>query len=152
MSVQFVQGQVAVSDTNPGGPSVTSNIKDLVVKVVRLTSANFSTTNVDVLAAVLPADATILDINLWVKTQLAGGGITAATISVGSSSGGTQFINANASAFSAAGVYNYMSPINNIMQNYQVPAGSDIQIFVRGTATTGNPTSGEMYLVVEYVR
>ena len=151
MAINFVQGQVAVSDPNPGGPSATSNYKDLGVKVVKLTSANFTTTNVDTLVAVLPADSSILSIRLWTKTQLAGGGITAATVSLGTSSGGTQFVNA-VTAFATAGTYTVVSPITGIVQNYNIPYGSDIQIFARGTATTGNPTSGEMYLIIEYVR
>lgn len=151
MAINFVQGQVAVSDPNPGGPTATSNIKDRVVKVVKLTSANFSTSSVDTLVAVLPADATILGMNLWVKTQLAGGGITAATFSVGSASGGTQFVNA-VTAFGTAGASTVVTPISNIMQNYNIPYSTDISIYVRGTATTGNPTSGELYLTIDYVR
>ena len=80
---------------------------------------------------------------LWVKTQLAGGGITAATVNVGTSSGGTQFVSAF-NSFGTAGAFSVVSPITGIMQNYQVPLGSDIQIYVGGTATTGNPTSGEI--------
>jgi hypothetical protein len=152
MAINFVQGQVAVGDPNPGGPSATSNIKDKLTKVVKLTSANFTTTNVDTLLAVLPADASIIGVDLWVKTQLAGGGITAATLSLGSSSGGTQFVNASTAAFGTAGAFTSVTPITNIFQNYNVPLGADISIFGRGTATTGNPTSGEMYLVISYVR
>lgn len=151
MAINFVQGQVAVGDPNPGGPSPISNIKQVQVKAVKLTSANFTTTNTDTLVAVLPADATILGFRLWVKTQLAGGSVSAATYSVGSSSGGTQFISA-LTAFAAAGVYAVATPVTGIFQNYAIPQGSDIQLFVRGTATTGNPTSGELYLLVEYVR
>jgi len=152
MAVNFVQGQVAVSDPNPGGPSATSNIKDKVCKIVKLTSANFTTANVDTLLAVLPADSTILSVDVWVKTQLAGGGITAATLSLGSASGGTQFINASTLAFGTAGTFTTVPAISGIMQNYNIPYSGDIQIFGRGTATTGNPTSGELYLIISYVR
>jgi hypothetical protein len=152
MAINFVQGQVAQGDPNPGGPSAISNMKDVAVKVVKLTSANFTTTNVDILLAVLPADSTILEMNFWVKTQLAGGGVTAATISLGTASGGTQFVSASTLAFGTAGAFSFVTPINAIMQNYGQPLGSDIQIYGRGTATTGNPTSGEMYLIIKYVR
>ena len=152
MAINFVQGQVAISDPSAGtGPSATSNIKDVVVKAVKLTSANFSTGGTNTQVAVLPADATILRMDLWVKTQLAGGSISAATYSVGSASAGTQFVNA-VSAFATAGTYAVVTPISGIMQNYNVPYGTDIQIWVNGTATTGNPTSGEIYLLIEYVR
>lgn len=152
MAINFVQGQVAVGDPNPGGPTATSNIKDKFVKVVKLTSANFTTTNVDTLVAVLPADATILGFDFWVKTQLAGGSVSAATLSLGSSSGGTQFVSASTLAFGTAGTYTTMPAVSGIMQNYNVPLGSDIQIYARGTATTGNPTSGELYLAINYAR
>lgn len=151
MAILVVPGQVAVSDPSPTGPTAYSNDKDIHVKVVKLTSANFTTTNVDTLVAVLPADSTIIGMRLWVKTQLAGGGITAATYSVGSASGGTQYVNA-VTAFGTAGAYTVATPISGIAQNYQVPLGGDLQIWVRGTATTGNPTSGELYLMVEFVR
>ena len=151
MAIQFVPGQVAVGDPYPTGPTVNSNVnKDVVVKAVKLSSANFGTSAVNTLAAVLPADATILSMRLWVRTQLAGGGITAATINVGTASG-TQFVSAF-NSFGTAGAYSVITPISNIMQNYAVPLGGDIPIWVGGTATTGNPTSGEIYLIVEYVR
>jgi hypothetical protein len=151
MAIIVTQGQVAVSDPSPTGPTANSNVKDVVVKVVKLTSANFSTGGVNTQVATLAADATILGMRLWVKTQLAGGGITAATYSVGSASAGTQFVNA-ITAFGTAGAYAVVTPISGIMQNYAIPFGGDIPIWVNGTATTGTPTSGELYLVIEYVR
>lgn len=151
MAINFVQGQVAVGDPNPGGPSALSNIKQPQLKVVKLTSANFTTTNVDTLVAVLPADASITSMSLWVKTQLAGGSISAATYSVGSTSGGTEFVNA-ITAFGTAGAFTVATPITGIVQNYNPPFAGDIRVFVRGTATTGNPTSGELYLLIHYVR
>jgi hypothetical protein len=151
MAIQFVPGQVTISDPNPGGPSAISNVKSDLVKIVKLSGANFTTTNTDALVAVLPADATITSMSLWIKTQLAGNSVSAAALSVGSSLGGTQFLNA-VSAFGAANTFAALTPISGIYQNYQVPLGSDIQIFARGTATTGNPTSGEMYLTIRYVR
>lgn len=152
MAINFLQGQVAVGDPNPGGPSATSNDKDVHCKVVKLTSANFTTTNTDTLVAVLPADATILSFRLWVKTQLAGGSISAATLTLGTASAGAQLMAANAAAFGAAGVATFLTPVVGIFQNYAIPFGSDISVWARGIATTGNPTSGEMYLTIEYVR
>lgn len=151
MAINFVQGQVAQGDPNPGGPSPISNDKSVHVKVSKLTSANFTTTNVDTLLIELPADATIINMRLWIKTQLAGGSVSAATLALGSASGGAQFMAAQ-SAFGTAGANTLLSPLLAIMQNYNIPLGADIQIWGRGVATTGNPTSGEMYLSVEYVR
>lgn len=155
MALIFQTGQVPVSDIatggGPPGPTATSNIKDVVTKVVKLTSANFGTVAVNNKVAVLPADSSIIKMTLWVNNQLSGGGITAASFSVGSVSAGTQFIN-GLTAFATAGTYAVLTPITGIMQPYNVPFGADIQIWVSGTATTGNPTSGDMYLAVEYVR
>lgn len=145
MAIQF-------PDLNPGGPSPISNDKSVHCKVAKLTFTNFTTAGVNTLLFDLPADATIVSFRLWVKTQLAGGSITAATIALGNASGGAQFYAANATAFGTAGAATFLSPVLAIMQNYNVPLGADIQIWAAGVATTGNPTSGEMYVTVEYVR
>ena len=151
MAILLNGGQVAVSDPNPGGPTATSNIKDVQCKVVRLTSANFGTSAVNTLVAVLPADATILNMQLLVKTQLAGGGITAATLNLGTSSGGTQFASA-VNAFGTTGSNADVATLNGVMALYQVPLSGDIQVFAGGTATTGAPTSGELFVTIYYVR
>lgn len=152
MAINFVQGQVAVGDPNPTGPSAISNIKDVVVKVVKLTSANFTvTTATNTLVAVLPADATILKLDLWNKTKLAGGSISAAALSLGTASGGNQLVDA-LDVFTTVSTFSVISPVTGIMQNYNIPQGSDIQIWAKGLATTGSPTSGEMYVSIYYVR
>ncbi len=152
MAINFVQGQVAVGDPNPGGPTATSNIKSVYTKVVKLTSANFTvTTATDTLVAVLPADASILGFTYWNKTKLAGGGITAAVLSLGTASAGTQFINAY-DVFTTVATQALLSPVTGIMQNYAVPLGGDIQVWASGLATTGSPTSGEIYVEISYVR
>lgn len=141
------------TDPNTSGPFSDFQVKNSQTKVFKLTNANFSTSGVNTFVGALAADASILNITLWVKTQLAGGSISAATISIGTASAGTQYINANTAAFNAAGVRVGLSPINGIMQPYNIPyTTGDISIWVNGTATTGNPTSGEMYLEISYVR
>lgn len=152
MAIQFVPGQVAVSDTNPGGPTPLSNMKDVNVKVVKLTSANFKTGGQSSLVAMLPADSTIIELSLWKKTQLSGNGITAATLSLGTAASGTQFANAYDAFTPAAGAQSHISPVTNIMQAYDLPLGVDINIWATGTATTGNPTAGEIYLKIVFVR
>jgi hypothetical protein len=151
MAILLSGGQVAISDPNPGGPSATSNSKDVQCKVVRLTSANFGTSAVNTLVAVLPADSTILNMQLLVKTQLAGGGITAATVNLGTASAGTQFASA-ANAFGTAGANADIATLTGVMATYQVPLGGDIQVWAGGTATTGAPTSGELFITIYYVR
>lgn len=151
MAIIFKAGQVAVGDPSPNGPNATSNIKDVVVKVVKLTSANFSTTAINTNVAVLPADSTILNFRVWNKTKLAGNSISAATISIGSASAGTEFASAF-DVFTTVGTEATVSPVTGIMQNYSLPLGSDIPIWISGAATTGIPTSGELYLSIFYVR
>ena len=150
MAIQFVQGQVAVSDPSPTGPTAISNIKDTQVKVVKLTSANFTTAGVNTLVAVLPADASILSMVLQVNTQLTGNSISAAAIDIGSASGGAQYVSA-ASAYGTAGANTLLNKLGGV-ENYSLPWGPDKGIWVKGTATTGNPTAGEMYLMITYVR
>lgn len=140
------------TDPNPAGPFPDFGIKAPQTKVFKLTNANFSTSGVNTLVGVLPADASILNMTVWVKTQLAGNSISAATISVGPTSGATNYVNANAAAFAANGVRTPLSPINGIMQSYGVPYLQDLQLWVNGTSTTGTPTSGELYLEVTFVR
>jgi hypothetical protein len=154
MAINFLQGQVATSDptVGQGGPFASSNIKDLVIKAVKLTSANFATGNVDTLVAVLPADATITSFRFWVKTPLTGNSISAATVSIGTTSGGADLHAASSLAFGSAGTYTVMPTPLGIMQNYNIPQGPDIRVYVRGTSATGTPTAGEMYLIIEYVR
>jgi len=152
MAINFVQGQVAVGDPNPNGPSAISNIKDVVTKVVKLTSANFTvTTSTKTLVAVLPADATILGFRYWNKTKLAGGSVASATLSLGTTSGGTEFVSAF-DVFTTVGTQALISPVAGIMQNYNVPLSGDIPVYATGLTTTGSPTSGEIYLEIQYVR
>lgn len=152
MAIQFVAGQVALGDPAVNAPTATSNIKDVVTKVVKLTSANFAvTTSVKTLVAVLPADATILGFKYWNKTKLAGGSISAATLSLGTTSAGTQFVSAF-DVFTTVGTQAILSPVTGIMQNYDIPLGADIQVWATGLATTGTPTSGEIYVEITYVR
>ena len=151
MAVIVVPGQVAVGDPSPNGPNANSNDKVVHAKVVKLSSANFGLAAVNTLVAVLPADATITRLSTHVKTQLAGGGVTGATIAVGTASAGAQLA-AAISVFGAAGVNAPISPATGIMQVYNPPYTSDINIWVSGVATIGAPTSGEVFLLIEYVR
>lgn len=139
-------------DPNTSGPFASFQIKDTTCKAIKLTNANFSTAGVNTLVAALPADSTIIGFTYWNKTILSGGSISAATITVGTSSGGTQFSAANAAPFSASGSYGILTPVTNIFQAYNPPYGNDIQIWINGTSTTGNPTAGEFYLLINYVR
>lgn len=139
------------TDPNSAGPFATFQVKDVVVKVVKLTFANFSTSGVNTKVCVLPADASILKFTYWNKTKLAGNSISAATISVGSTSGGTEFIN-GFDVFTTVGTQAILSPVTGILQPYNIPATTEIPIYINGTSTTGTPTSGEIYVEIQYVR
>lgn len=152
MAFQFVPGQVAVGDPAPTGPTVLSGpVKDDVIKVVKLSSANFSTIGINTLVAQLPADASIISIRTWVKTALSGNGVTLPTLNLGTAPAGTQFTSALAIT-NTTGTYAVASPVTGILQNYQIPQGNDIQIWAGGGCSTGNPTAGEIYLIIGYAR
>lgn len=144
MSFNF--STVAANGPTPTAPAA----KDIQCKAVKLTSADFTTGGAASVKAYLPQDASIIRMTLWVKTQLAGGSISAATLSIGVTGTATKFVNATSSAFNAAGSYGSMN-ISNIVQDQGVETG-DIALLFTGTATTGNPSSGEMYVLIEYVR
>lgn len=152
MAYQFLTGQVAVSDPSPVGPTPLSGPpKDLQLKLVRLTSANFSTTGTNALVAMLPADASIIGFRVWTKTALTGNSVSAPTMGLGLTSGGTDFTSAVAIT-NTSGTYAVTTPVSNIAQAYNIPYGQDIPIWFRGGCSTGNPTAGELFLVIEYVR
>lgn len=151
MAIVFASGQVAVSDPSPTGPNAASNDKDVHVKVIRLTSANFTTAGVNTLTAVFSADSTLLDVHVYTKTALSGGGVTAPLISLGTTSGGTDFASAVA-VTNTTGTITEVSPMTNLIQPYGLPLGPDINFWVRGICSTGNPTAGEIFLICKYVR
>ena len=82
------------TDPNTAGPFTTFQAKDIVVKVFKLTFANFTTGNTDALIGRLPADASIVEIDTWLKTAFSGNGVTSPVLSLGSASGGSQFSSA----------------------------------------------------------
>lgn len=151
MAINFVQGQVAVGDPNPGGPNANSNDKDLHVKVFKLTSANFTTSGVNTMLGVFPADSTFISVDYYTKTALSGNSVASPTLSLGSASAGTQFTTTTALT-NTSGTHARISGVSGFMQNYAVPLGGDIQLWAAGACSTGNPTAGEIYIYVTYVR
>lgn len=134
-------------------PTATSNDKNVHVKVVQLTFSDVTTAGANSVKAVLAADASILGFKLWKKTQLSGGGITAATLSIGVPGAPTQFVNAIDVLTPVAGSSAEITPVTNILQPYNIPyTGGDINLLFTGTATTGNPTAGELYVEIFFVR
>lgn len=125
-------------DNNVGGPSALSNVKDVVIKSIAITTADtFSTT---VLKAVLPADATVVGMSLIVPVATA-----TASVSVGDQSGATAYINA-ASVATAGQFYPTLVKLGNISG---IPIGQDARITV--TVNTATLTSN-IFLQIYYVR
>lgn len=133
-------------------PTATSNDKDVHVKVIQLLSSDFAVGGKTALKAVLPADSTIIEISSWKETQFSGGSVSALTLSIGITGTLTKFVNASDVLTAAAGTQGHLTPVSNIMQHYDVPLGADISLQFTGTATTGAPTAGEMYVKIVYVR
>jgi hypothetical protein len=151
MAIVLIPGQVAVGDPSPTGPTPLSNVKDVLTKVIKLSSANFTTGGVNTLVAVFPADSTLLSVDYYTKTALSGNGVTLPTVSLGSTSGGTQFTTTTALT-NTTGTHARVSGVSGFVQNYSLPLGTDINLYVAGACSTGNPTAGEIYLIVNYVR
>jgi hypothetical protein len=143
---------MAINFLEQNNPTATNMDKDVHVKTVKLTFADFTTGGAASVKAVLPADSSILSMAYWKKTAFSGNGITAATLSIGTPSAATTFVNAIDVNTAAAGTWADITPITNILQPLSLPLGSDISLYFTGTATTGNPTAGELYVEIYYVR
>lgn len=139
------------TDPNGAGPFPTWQDKDIRVRVFKLTYANFTTTGVDTLIGKLPADASIVGVKTWLKTAFSGNSVASPTLGLGSTSGGTEFSSAVAIT-NTVGTYATHSPMTGICQAYNIPYTSDIPLYAHGGCSTGNPTAGELYVIVEYVR
>lgn len=131
--------------------TATSNDKSVHVKSVRLLATDFSTTGSASVDAVLPAQSTILGFNFWKRTQLSGGGITAATLSIGVPGSPTSFVNAFDALTPAAGVQSMLTHQGSHRQ-HDPDNRTDISLLFTGTATTGNPTAGEIYVDILYAQ
>lgn len=132
--------------------TVTSNDKTVHQKTVRIPGTGFSLPGSAVVLAALPSDASILSIRFYSKTKPAGGGVTAATVSIGIPGAPTQFVSAYDVLTPATGAFALVTPVTNIMQNNVASPGVDIPLLFTATATTGAPTSGEVFFTIEYIR
>ena len=140
------------TDPNSAGPFSTFQVKEAKVKVFKLPYTLFvNGGGTPTLLGKLPADASIIRISTWVETALAGNTVSAPTLSLGSASGGTQFTSALAIT-NTVKTYAVSNLVTGIMQSYGVPLGGEINLWALGDCTSGPPTSGLIYLMVEYVR
>lgn len=135
----------------PTGPSAISPVsKVLRTKSVRLLSGDFTTGGINSVKVVLPAQVAIQSIQIWKQVQFSGGGVTAATLSVGIPGTPTRFVT-TADVFTSAAGFQGFLPALNLHQTNNLPLGADIQLLFTGTAVTGNPTAGELYVDILYV-
>jgi len=130
--------------------TATANNKSVHVKSVKLTFADATTGGTASVKAVLPAFATILGFLFQKKTAFSGGSVSAVTLSIGVTGSPTSFVNAADVHTPAVGAQTFLTSTGT-HQGYAVPVGGDISLLFTGTATTGNPTAGEIYVDVIYV-
>lgn len=143
---------MAINFNEQANPTATNMDKITHRKVVRLVASDFVTGGTASVKAVLPADSSIISINYWKSTAFSGNGVTAATLSIGIPGTPTRFASAFDVNTPAAGTSATITPLTNIMQPLSLPLGADISLLFTGTATTGNPTAGEVYVSIVYVR
>lgn len=142
---------IILTDPNTAGPFPTFQLKDVQVKVIKLAFGVFKTAGTDQLVAALPADATILRMETWVRTALTGNSVATPTIAVGTTSAGTDLA-ATFTVTNTAGTQQIVSPAVGIMQTYNIPYSNDIRLWVHGSCSTGDATAGEIDLIVYFVR
>lgn len=134
-------------------PSPTQPVnKDIACKAVKLTSADFTTGGTASVKAYLPADASLVGIDLWTKTTFSGNGVTVVSLQVGITGTVNKYMTSTSLSLTG-GVAVYPTGVNNMFAQYDPTAPSgDIPLLFTGTATTGNPTAGEAYVLIKYVR
>lgn len=136
-------------------PSPTNPIvKDLHMKAVKLTFADFTTGGTASVKAYVPADASIVGFEQWTKTTFAGNGVTVVSLQIGITGTVAKYLAASTIALTGPSIVAVPGGVqNNLYAEYDPTApGGDIPLLFTGTATTGNPTSGEAYILIKYVR
>jgi hypothetical protein len=135
----------------PTGPTALSPAsKDLKIGAVKLTFADFTTGGAAAIKAVLPKDASIVEVCTWVKTAFSGNGVTAIALAIGVTGTAAKYATAINPTL-VAGTFTTAPLLTNIMQEDGVETGDQSLLFT-GTATTGNPTAGELIVLIRYVR
>lgn len=145
------------STVGANGPTPTAPAaKDIQCKAVKLTSANFTTGGTASVVAYLPADASIVRVSTYIGTTFSGNGVTALAYTLGVTGTAAKYVTSTTmgiTASAAAPVQAILTGGGGAFQEWN-PAqpGGDVPLLFTGTATTGNPTAGEAYLLIEYVR
>jgi hypothetical protein len=150
MSFIFDQLPTAIYPAPTGEPKA----KDVLCKAVKLTFADFTTGGAASLKAYMPADASIVKVTLWTKTTFAGNGVSALSLQIGVTGTAAKYLAASTVQLTGPSTITLPSGVaNNLFGVFDPTApGGDVPLLFTGTATTGNPTSGEAYVLIEYVR
>jgi hypothetical protein len=134
-------------DTQANGPTATSNAKDVQVKSFRVARTN---TTASVLA-VIPQDATILNVSLSGST--ASDAATTATVSVGTTSTSNEWINAFDVKGTTGSGQNFPPMVAGLGNLSGLPAGTDVQVYAKYAETgTASTTGGPWYINIYYTR
>jgi hypothetical protein len=131
--------------------TLSNGIKQEYIKIVKCTFADFKTGGQTSTKEILPSDASIIRIDYWKKTAFSGGGVTAVSLNIVQANTGVSFVSALDVHTPAAGAVG-SAPLANAYQAREAGQLPDIPLNFVGTATTGNPTAGEIYFVIRYVR
>lgn len=140
--------QTFPSPTNPAA-------KGIQCKAVKLTFADFTTGGTASVKGYLPADASLVRVSYWTKTTFSGNGVTVVSLQIGITGTVAKYVAATTVSLTSgvAGVVTAIAATTGAFQEYDPTApGGDIPLLFTGTATTGNPTAGEAYVLLEYVR
>lgn len=142
-----------IFNNGPNGPTPTMPVaKDIQCKAVKLSASDFTTGGTASVKAYLPADASIVGIDYWTKTTFSGNGVTVVSLQIGITGTVAKYLGATTLSLTA-GVQGFATALTNIFQEYDAAApGGDVPLLFTGTATTGNPTAGEAYVLIKYVR
>lgn len=126
---------------------ITPAFKDLQIRAFQVAR----TDTVASVKAMLPADSTVIDIKI---VGVASNAATTATLSIGTTSTATEWINAQ-DVKTAGGMIRPTTTYSavNLPNVESLPLGSDIQIFAKYAETgTASTLGGPYTVIVEFVR
>lgn len=133
-----------LSPTGANGPSaITPSSKDVVVKAFTVVRTDTTAT----VKCVLPADATLLDVEIF---GVASNAVTTAVLSVGTSVTATEIINAQDVKTAGGKIRPTTSYSTNYPNIEPRPLVGDLQLFAKYAETGGASTAGGPYTVVVY--
>jgi hypothetical protein len=145
MSFNFASaGPAGVTTLSPAG-------KSRQVKAVKLTFADFTTGGTASVKAVLPKEASVTGFRFWTKTTFAGNSVSAVALQIGVTGTVAKYLASSALTLTGPSAVTLPTGVSASVFQDAGAETSDQRLLFTGTATTGNPTSGEAYVLIEYV-